>query len=88
MKKYGFQLKLGLVIIAIMFLVSLFSCSEDEPETLQGCLTGVHKLGTDRELIRCCTREEYLAGSNVNAGGTANWSNYTKHQWEKCDQCK
>jgi hypothetical protein len=62
-------------------------CSEKEdPKPSEGCLTGINNDGV-RVQIRCCTREEYLAGSNVNAGGTASWESYTGHKWELCDSC-
>lgn len=77
----------ALKLLFIIVVLSLSGC-DDEPEGPQmGCLTGVVKGGTSRVLIRCCTKEEYLAGGNVNAGGTSNWSNYESHQWVKVDKC-
>lgn len=74
-------------IILIIAFISLFGC-EDEPETDQGCMTGV-PVGLNYSVhIRCCTKQQYLAGNNVNAGGTANWASYTDHKWEKCSSCK
>jgi hypothetical protein len=67
-------------------LLILSACSEGE-ESNVGCLTGVNSSG-DRVLIRCSTKAEFRAGSNVNAGGTANWKSFTQHQWEKCENCK
>ena len=70
-------------------LLILAACSgEDEDPSGNGCLTGINKSSGQRELIRCCTKEEYLAGSNVSAGGTANWNSYTGHSWAVCDDCK
>lgn len=83
------QLKLALIIAVVAGLIYfLVGCSEDEPTTDQGCLTGIRNGTTDRVFIRCCTRKEYLAGDNTTAGGTANWSNYTNHQWAACPDCK
>jgi len=72
-------------ILAILVIV----CACTEPETDQGCLTGIPKSGgTGRILIRCSTRQEYLAGNNVGAGGTVSWDSFISHEWEKCDDCK
>jgi hypothetical protein len=72
-------------ILVCTFLI-LLSCSEDEgPST--GCLTGVNSSG-NRVFIKCITEKQYRAGSNVSAGGTAEWDYYTAHRWEECDNCK
>jgi hypothetical protein len=76
-------------IISICLLLLICSCSEDDPGVQMGCLSGVTG-GGDRITIRCCTKQEFQAGSNVNAGGTANWNLYTQHQWKAvsdCDKC-
>lgn len=68
-------------------LLVLAACSEDEPQSEQkGCISGLTG-GGDRVNIRCATRQEFLAGSNVNQGGTSNWTNYTKHEWKKVSNC-
>ena len=73
----------------LAILIILCACSDDEPETDQGCLTGIPKAGgTGRILIRCSTHHEYLAGNNVGAGGTVSWDSFTSHEWKKCDDCK
>lgn len=64
-----------------------FSCSEDETEPKTRCLYGIDTGGV-RYFMRCCTKQQYLAGSNVAAGGTANWNNYPYHEWKECDRCK
>lgn len=88
MKKINWILRLfAATTIAVTF--SLGACSEDdEPESKSKvrCLTGVNIDG-DRVFIRCATKEQYMAGNNVSQGGTANWTNFTGHQWEECDNC-
>jgi hypothetical protein len=75
-------------ILCIILIAGLsVGCSEKQDPTNQGCLTGVNSDG-NRVLIRCCTKDQYLAGSNVNAGGTAIWPNYSGHKWESCQDCK
>lgn len=76
-------------LILVLFLL-VFSCSEDEedPRSGIGCQTGILKSGgTDRDLIRCCTFQEFLAGDNVNAGGTSRAKYYKDMKWEKCADC-
>lgn len=73
-------------IIAVALLLFALSCSDEEESNI-GCLTGILKGTNYRVTIRCCTRQEYLAGNNVNAGGTSNWTDYTSHDWEKCSAC-
>lgn len=78
------------LIICIVFLTLFVGCEEEEdPNAGTGCLTAYPKAGAeaDRFTIRCCTRQEFLAGSNVSAGGTANWTLYAGHKWEKCSDC-
>jgi hypothetical protein len=76
------------VITTILVCILMIGCSDDEPATDQGCLTGIPKAGWNRVLIRCCTNKQYLAGSNTSAGGTSSWDLYTGHQWAKCSDCK
>lgn len=65
------------------------SCSEDGEKGPQiGCMTGLPKSGgTDRELIRCCTKEQALAGDNVAAGGIARAKNYKNISWTPVNDC-
>lgn len=73
----------------LVILLIACACSDDEPGTDQGCLTGIPKTGSqDRVLIKCSTKQQYLAGSNTGAGGTASWNSYTSHKWEPCSDCK
>jgi hypothetical protein len=65
----------------------LASCSEDDKGPETKCLTGENSTGT-RVFIKCLTREQYLAGSNVQAGGSPEWNYYIRHEWEECDNCK
>lgn len=90
-RKWGYIVTKMLTImkhVIWILLVILCSCSDDEPETDQGCLTGIPNGTQDRVLIKCSTQEQFLAGSNTSAGGTASWNQYTAHQWAKCDDCK
>lgn len=75
-------------LLITLILAILMSCSEGEtvePQSEKGCLTGI--INGKRAFIRCCTRQEYLAGSNVNQGGTSTWNNYTAHQWTPVSDC-
>lgn len=77
--------------VVFIFLASLFACSDDDSNSAssKGCLTGIPKSGSqNRVLIRCCTNQEYLAGSNTSAGGTSDWDAFKSHKWELCDKCK
>jgi hypothetical protein len=76
MKKYLF-----------IILIAFVACSEEEPESDQGCLTGIRKGTNYRVTIRCSTHQQFLAGNNTHAGGTSNWSDYEDHQWAKCSAC-
>lgn len=68
--------------------ICLAGCEKDEPEgEPMGCMTGIPQGQNYRVLIRCCTRREFLAGDNVNAGGTSNWTHYTRHEWVKVKKC-
>lgn len=75
-------------VVTILLLFTILACSDDDPERNKGCLTGIPKSGGDRVLIKCSTREEYLAGNNTSAGGTASWDAFTGHQWAKCGDCQ
>lgn len=83
------RLKLAMVIIAIFTVIYwLTSCSEENTSNL-GCVRGISKSNPNGGLVRvrCCTREEFLAGSNVNQGGVSYWSSYTNHKWEPVNDC-
>lgn len=83
-------------LIHLLFALAILSCKEDDdglnpndPNT-KGCLTGINSHG-DRVFIRCCTKSQFLAGSNTNHGGTSTWSYYSGHKWEPvndCGECK
>jgi hypothetical protein len=80
-------------LVIIFCLIIISSCGPDldheDPNEGIGCMTGIPKTGgSQRVLMRCCTRKEYLAGENVNAGGVSYFNSYTDHKWEKCDDCK
>lgn len=88
-----------LLWIAILFMVMMafVSCNEQEqreavqPTIEYGCQKGVFKQTGKLLLIRCCTYEQHLAGSNVNAGGTASFPSFTSVTWTKvkdCSECK
>lgn len=72
----------------LFILIILAGCSEDPEVVKTGCHTGVDKFSGQREFIRCATKEQFNAGSNVNAGGISYWNSYTGHKWELCDNCK
>lgn len=75
------------VLFLVLFASVSFGCEEKEIKSDKGCLTGIPDGLNYRVLIRCCTRAEYAAGSNVNAGGTANWTSYSQHEWKPVDDC-
>lgn len=68
----------------LLLLLLCISCKEDD--TLMGCSTGVRN--GSRELIRCATKQQHLAGNNISAGGVKHFTAFTNTKWEKCDQCK
>lgn len=72
----------------IIFILLLFCSCEEEEVTDLGCQTGIYKGTTDRVFMRCATRQQYMAGDNVNAGGISYSRNYDHQKWEKCDRCK
>lgn len=83
-------------IVTLAFIMVLFSmllsCSKAEvkPVIPRGCQSAVNSKG-ERVNLRCCTEEEYQAGSVVSAGGIANYSDYYAHIWtpvSDCDKCK
>ena len=81
-----------LITILLITAASLvLGCDNNDPGPQKGCLTAIPKVGApDRIFLRCCTQEEFNSGSNVAAGGTAGWDNYTGHQWvavSSCDKC-
>jgi hypothetical protein len=86
------QLKFGFIIVIIAGLVWLCSsCNNDEVQ--MGCQTGILKTGdpNERITIRCCTKEEHNAGSNVAIGGTDLFQYYTSVKWEPvkdCNECR
>jgi hypothetical protein len=69
----------------IFILLMFFACQED-PGPQMGCSTGIRD--GERKLLRCSTKEEHLAGSNVNAGGVSYFQNYTRHEWEPVRDCQ
>lgn len=77
--------------LAILSIILLSSCyQQDEeinPSNERRCITGINSKG-ERVFIRCATMEQFMAGSNVNAGGTANFANFKGHKWEGCERCK
>jgi hypothetical protein len=78
-------------LLTILFTFTLISCSDDSGPQM-GCMTGIPKSGgTERVLIKCVTKKSFLAGNNVSEGGTANFANYTNHEWKPvsdCSKCK
>lgn len=83
-------------LLAILLMTTVVTwlpvaCSEDEekdPNDALVCMTGIPKSGgTDRELIRCCTRKEALAGSNVSAGGLKRVENYKSISLTPVNDC-
>jgi len=63
-----------------LILIIATSCSSD-PETNQGCITGIHKGETQRSFIMCGTKEQYLSADK-------SLIYYKNVKWEKCDNCK
>jgi hypothetical protein len=77
--------------IFVLLLVAAMGCAKEEAGPQMGCMTGIPKGYTNRGLIRCCTKEQYLAGNNVAAGGIASFTNYTSVTWtpiSNCSDCK
>lgn len=74
MKKY---------IVVLLFVIG---CSETEKELI-GCTTGIPKGETERVLIRCSTKKQFLAGNNTSQGGISYWNSYTGHKFEECSNC-
>jgi len=74
----------------LFIILLLVSCDKDDEDTNNsgvGCLTGYSKTTKKLELIRCCTYEQYTAGSNTSAGGTSSFANYTGHNWKAVNDC-
>lgn len=73
----------------ILFLLLLLGCQSEsiEPEKI-GCAIGVRD--SRIQLIRCCTKSQFLAGSNEVAGGISYFTNYKNPQWvqvKSCNEC-
>ena len=68
-------------------MIAFAACKEEDNGPQMGCMTGIPKGYTNRGLIRCCTREQYLAGSNVAAGGTPSFKDFTSIKWEATSDC-
>jgi hypothetical protein len=81
-----------LTTLLLIFTLAVSCADQDSPERSDlGCMTGIPDGGVDRVFIRCCTLEQYNAGSNVAIGGTASWSYYSDHEWKavsSCDKCE
>lgn len=77
------------ILRKIIFLLALVSCSEDEPTIQMGCMTGVNRSDPTKtvQLIRCCTREQYLAGSNTDRGGTDRVKYFINLSWQPISDC-
>lgn len=73
-------------LITIVMLAFAIACNQEDPGPQMGCSTGMRN-GT-RHLLRCCTREQWLAGNNEAAGGISYFQNYTDHQWKSVKDCK
>lgn len=72
---------------AIIFCVLIFSCAKEKvTPTKIGCESG--EINGMRVTFRCCTFEEFLAGSHVDKGGTAMFTYYKRVQWARCNDCK
>jgi hypothetical protein len=84
-KKVYQQLKNIIMKKFIVILLFAFGCSEEE-ETLMGCQTGIRD--GYRQLMRCSTQQENLAGDNERMGGVKFYTGYKDVEWEKCDQCQ
>jgi len=75
------------VFAMLLAVLLLAGCSED-PGPQMGCMTGIPKVGDPvRTFMRCCTKQEYLAGNNVERGGISYFSNYTDHEWKPVSDC-
>lgn len=77
-----------LITILLISASLVLGCSDDDPKPKVGCMTGIPKIGDPvRTFFRCGTQEEFNAGSNVGAGGSAAWTSFTQHQWEPISDC-
>lgn len=72
----------------IVILILIISCSQDD-EIQMGCMTGYNKSDQTRtiQLIRCCTREQFLAGSNTDLGGMDRVKYFGNLNWTPVDDC-
>lgn len=78
--------KIFLIVVVTLFV----ACSDDEkgPKDGMGCMTGINKSGgTERVLIRCCTHQQFLAGSNEANGGKESVKYYKDIDWRQVDDC-
>lgn len=73
-------------LILIILILVINSCQQDDYVPKTGCQTGIRD-GV-RKLMRCCSKQEHLAGNNVAAGGISYFSNYTNQQLEPAGSCK
>lgn len=79
-----------LKLICIIALLIL-GCREEEAQIQMGCLTAIRAGGTEREFIRCCTYDQFMAGTNADLGGTPILIYYGSEEWEPvsdCGQCQ
>lgn len=59
----------------------------------RGCISGIPKDGSThgrRVFIKCDTHLHYIAGGNVDAGGSKDALNYDSRRWdheEDCNKC-
>jgi len=79
--------QLGAALLVVLCL--LLSCKNEsvEPVPSLGCARAISKT-TGAAMARCCTREEFLAGSNVSAGGVPYYNNYKDWTWAVVATCK
>jgi hypothetical protein len=80
-----FESEMKYVLLSILLILA--SCDKDDPGPQLGCSTGVRKSSGQRELIRCCTKEQHLSGDNVNEGGVSSFSFFTNHEWTAVSDC-
>jgi hypothetical protein len=77
--------------LLILLIAAAMGCAKEETGPQMGCMTGIPKGYTNRGLIRCCTKEQYLCGNNVKCGGIASYSDFTSVTWTpvaKCGDCQ
>ena len=71
----------------LFLMMLLLSCKEDDPGPQMGCSTGIRKSTGNREVIRCCTQQDHLAGDNISQGGTDRFTLYLDHEWYEVSDC-